>query len=278
MRLSSNAAGHTFQLLKTGGGVSQRPKSQSYKSQSLERGIAILDCLGDSAEPLQLTELCRRTGLDTGTAYRYLAVLTRHHYVMKDPVTRRYSLSYGLFRLGHRPFALATLARHAQRFLVDLAALTGLDASIGTLEGRQVVTIETLRPGRGPVDSEPDYIDAHASAIGKVLLANRGSEHVDRLYRDVPLRRITETTITSLHNLQSELHQVAETGYAVERSERRPNLHAVAGAVINPRGEANIAFALSGSAKRFSDANTARLGGRVHDLAREFSAYIVGIS
>ncbi|MBO6781794.1 MAG: IclR family transcriptional regulator [Alphaproteobacteria bacterium] len=253
-------------------------KTQTYKSQSLERGIAILDCLGDSAEPLTLTELCRRTHLDTGTAYRYLAVLTRHRYVLKDPVTRRYSLSYGLFRLGHRPYALATLARHAQRFIVELADLTGLDASVGTLEGRQVVIIETVRPGKGPVDADPEYSDAHASAVGKVLLAHRGDAHVDRLYRDVPLRRITDTTIVSLQRLQGEMRRTMEAGYAVERGERRPNLHAVAGAVVNPGGEANIAIALSGPANRLSGANEARHGARVRDVAREFAAYIVDIS
>ncbi len=253
-------------------------KSRPYRSQSLERGIAILDCLGDSAEPLQLTELCRRTGLDTGTAFRYLAVLTRHHYVMKDPVSRRYSLSYGLFRLGHRPFALATLANHARRFLVDLAALTGLDASVGALEGRQVVMIETVRPGKGPSGADAGYTDAHACAIGKVLLANRGSDHVERLYRDVALRRITERTITSMPRLQSELRHVADTGFAAERGERQPNLHAVAGAVVNPAGEANIAIALSGPENRLSGAQEARQGERVRDVAAEFAAYVVAIS
>ncbi len=250
-------------------------KRQTYQSKSLEKGIAILNCLGDSDGPLPLMELCRQTGLDTGTAYRYLAVLTRHHYVLKDPVTREYSLSYGLFRLAHRPFALNTVARHAHRFLAELSGITGLPASIGALEGRQVVVLSVVGAAEERLDSLDVTDDAHCSAIGKMLLAYRGADYVARLYPNVPLRRHTEETIVSLNALRTELRQAAENGYAVERGERMPNLWAVAGAVVNPAGEANVAIAVAGPAKQFSGKLEAQRGAQVAQTARQIAGYIV---
>lgn len=246
-----------------------------YRSQSLERGISILDCLGDSEEPLALKDLCARTGLDTGTAYRYLAVLSRHRYVHKDPVTRRYSLSYGLFRLGHRPFALATLAQQAQSFLRDLAGLTGLSAAIGALEGREVVTLSAVADGKSLAHEALPVADAHTSAMGKALLAHFDTSHFERLYREVPLRRITDRTVTSISALNAELRSTREHGYATEAGETRPNRWAVASAVVNPRGQANVAFELSGPASRFAGARASRLGRQAKETAQRFTEFII---
>lgn len=245
-----------------------------YQSKSLERGIAILDCLGDSDEPLALKALCARTGFDTGTAYRYLAVLARHKYVHKDPVTRKYALSYGLFRLGHRPFALATISQHAHPFLTEISAVTGLSASIGALEGRQVVTLETIGGNAEARNDEAYLSDAHACAMGKILLAHRDTKHVDRLYSDAPLRRHTDETLTSMKALHGALRQALLQQYATERGEQARNRWAVASAVVNPRGEANVAVALTGSASRFSGKLEAQHGLRVAEVARRIASYI----
>lgn len=257
--------------------MAERKKATEYRSKSLERGIAILDCLGDSDGPLPLKEVCARTGFDPGTAYRYLAVLAHHKYVHKDPVTRKYALSYGLFRLGHRPFALATISQQARQFLLEISGVTGLTASIGALEGRQVVLLDTTGGTGESRGHEPSLTDAHACALGKVLLAYRDWTHVERLYRDAPLRRHTDGTITNIGTLRTELRAVRARMFAAEHGEHVRHQWAVAAAVVNPRGEANVAVALSGGARRFAGNLEAAHGRRIVETARKIADYITGV-
>jgi DNA-binding IclR family transcriptional regulator len=85
------------------------------------------------------------------------------------------------------------------------------------------------------------YLDAHATAVGKVLLAFSTDHEVQALYRDEPLRRHTPKTIHSAPVLLRELAAVKRTGFATENSELVVGLSAMAVLIYNPVGQVNLA-------------------------------------
>ena len=112
-------------------------------SQTLSRGIRVLEILADSDEPLTIAELSTALGVHRSIAYRILRTLEDHGLVIRDAA--------GAVQLGPR---LAALARGVSRDLQSAALpeLTlaandlGMTAFVAVLDGGDVVTLVSVEP------------------------------------------------------------------------------------------------------------------------------------
>ena len=86
----------------------------------------------------------------------------------------------------------------------------------------------------------------HASATGKLLLAQLSAPRRRRLLESSPLESFTPTTITDPQRLEEEIRLSAERGYAIDAGEFLPGLVCVAVLVGDPSGRSNLALAVQG--------------------------------
>jgi len=86
------------------------------------------------------------------------------------------------------------------------------------------------------------YLDAHATAIGKVLLAYAAETEVRSLYKENLLRRHTGRTITSVGRLIGELRRIRMQRYARDGGEWQTGLDGFAVPIFNPVGNVNLAI------------------------------------
>jgi IclR family acetate operon transcriptional repressor len=86
---------------------------------------------------------------------------------------------------------------------------------------------------------------AHATAIGKVYLANGGELPPGQL------PAFTARTITDRKAIAEEVALTAERGYATAMGEREDELNAIAAPVLGPRGELAAILGVQGPASRF---------------------------
>lgn len=200
-------------------------------SQSVDRALAILtDIVAAGAPGRTLTEVAAALGLSASTAHRLLRALVRAGYVDQDPVSERYRLGRMSVVLGRAADESMGLDR-AQRVIDELARRTGETASVGVLDGTEVVILlaataaQTLRVERDAGARVP----AHASAIGKVLLAHGG---LDVAALSGPLERFTATTLTDPLDLAAQFERVRDEGVAVNLDERHEGVSAVAAPVF----------------------------------------------
>jgi IclR family transcriptional regulator, pca regulon regulatory protein len=77
---------------------------------------------------------------------------------------------------------------------------------------------------------------AHATAMGKVLLADLSPSVVCQLAERHPFVCFTDSTVTSVSKLEPELRQVAHQGYAVSDAEWEPGLRSIAAPLRNRDG------------------------------------------
>lgn len=238
----------------------------SYRNQSLERGFAILEFLGASASGHSIAEIARETGLHRATAHRLLEVLRGLGYVYKAS-DHRYWVGFELHRFGHRPSMIARVTHHAHPFLVALANEVGETVYLGALEGTQAfVTDRVTTPRSLRLDVQVgDYLDAHATSIGKALLALHRPEDIRRLYEHTPLRAHTGATITTVAALSRELARAGRRGYAVSDGELMTGVRSVAAPLINPEGRALCAVAVTARKTRLSDQRIAAVAARIED-------------
>ncbi|KKX97044.1 MULTISPECIES: IclR family transcriptional regulator [Microbacterium] len=112
-------------------------------SQTLSRGIRILEVLADARTPLTIDELASRLGVHRSIAYRLLRTLEDHGLVTRDAA--------GAVSLGARMAALAAGVAHdlQAEALPELTAIAnelGMTCFLGVLDGEECITLASVEP------------------------------------------------------------------------------------------------------------------------------------
>jgi len=200
------------------------------RTQSLTRAIALLRALQHFPRGVTTAELARVTDLPPATAGRLLATLQDAGFVERDDAG--WSIGRELARIAQRAEPQRALARRARPLLSDLAAAAKESAMLGVPRGRTRVVVVAQADGPRllgitnwvgrPID------DLHASAAGKLLLAELDDRAVAAWLRRVRPRRLTARTLTEPRALRRELARVREQGWAEIDGESEPGLASVA--------------------------------------------------
>jgi DNA-binding IclR family transcriptional regulator len=190
-----------------------------------------------SGSDWSLSELARLTGIPLTTTHRLVSELTAARMLERAPGAR-YRVGPALGQLqsaaGAAP-AAPTVAALAPAVLDDLAAATGRTVRLGVLRGTRVAYVE--KAGRAAVTSfgAGATLPAHASAMGKVLLAF-APPATARSTVARGLAHYTERTITRRAQLLHELSVTRLTGFATCHGELLPDESTVAAPVTAAGG------------------------------------------
>ncbi|MEU4895665.1 IclR family transcriptional regulator [Streptomyces sp. NPDC044780] len=244
----------------------------AYPVESIDNAARILLMLVDNPS-LRVADVSAELGVARSTAHRMLTTLQARDLLRQDARTKGYGPGPALARLGIAVMGAVALRDEARPVLEKLVEDTSETAHLLVLEGTETVFVEgvesqqVIRAGmrigqRGP---------AHASAAGKVLLAELSREELRRRYPSARLRGGTERAVSTRRALEAELEKVRETGYATNMEESESDLCAVAAPVRNRQGVACGALSVSGPARR-ADAKLALLSGAVVAAATELGA------
>jgi IclR family pca regulon transcriptional regulator len=218
--------------------------------KSLAKGLRILEVFTARESELLMSEVARRAELDNATAFRFLNTLTALGYVEKVGDTRKFRLTLRCLDLGFNAIARSDLRTLASPILGSLLGDFAEAASIGVLDGTDVVYIERMQAGltRLGVDIRVGTrIPAYSSALGQAILAHMPAapraQALDRRHRP----KLTDRTLTSLADLKQRLREVREKGYAVSDQETVPGLRAIAAPVLGADGLALAAISVAGA-------------------------------
>ena len=185
-------------------------------------------------------DLARRAGLSRSTAYRLAAELAGRRVLERA--------EDGTYRAGPALRAAAgtampAVSSRAPRVMADLQEATGARVLLGLTAGSAIAVYRLADSGPEQALSAPATVPAHATAVGKVLLAFGSDAWVDGVIAG-GLDRHTPQTIGSADRLREELADVRRTGIALARGELRPHLCAVAVPVLGPDGRICAALAV----------------------------------
>jgi IclR family KDG regulon transcriptional repressor len=133
---------------------------------------------------------------------------------------------------------------------------TGLVAHLAQLNGREA--LELLRaparaenvPARPPILRKP----AHATSLGKVLLAFGGDPMIDRyIGKCSTLKQYTQYTIARPDQLRAHLRQVSEVGFGLDRQEESLGRYCLGVPVYHQQHQLVAAISLSSSCDQFCE-------------------------
>ena len=242
--------------------------------QSLERAIALLNAVSDSApEGRPVAELAASCGLNRATAWRLLATLEHHALVERDPVANRYTIGSAISRMASTA-GVEGLIRRSHDVLQRLCRETGETANLAVAQRLGLTYVDEVVP---PTVLSARWlgrqVPVHASSAGKALLAWQSADEVDALFSG-PLAEYTETTRTDRQALHAELAKVRAQGYSVSVGELEPQLYGVAAPVLDAGDRPVAVVSVWGPRDRVPESRFAELGAQAQQAATDIRARI----
>lgn len=207
-------------------GAALPPRGEQRRGEPVKsayRTVELLELLADAPEPLTLAELQRRLSVPKSSLHGLLHTLVACGWL--DERHGGYAIGLSALRIGaayldHDPMVrfaapmLAGLHRHLDE-TIHLARLDGSDVVyLASRESQHHLRVIS-RIGR--------RLPAHATALGKALLAARSTAEVDALLPET-LTALTPDTVTDRQALHTELARTRLRGWAYEAGQNTPGL------------------------------------------------------
>lgn len=219
--------------------------------QSLARGIEFLRAFGPGTHRMTIAQAAKVTGLTRAGARRILLTLENLGYVGNDG--REYFLTARVLELGHG-FLAQPLWQAVRPALHAVATSLNETASAGVLDGHEVVYTVRIRSSR-ILQLElraGARLPAHASSIGRVLLAALTPPELDRYFRHAKLTRFTRSTVVDPAILRKRLQEVRAQGWCHLRDEMQEGVSGVAVPLHDRAGRTLAALSVSTNSERTS--------------------------
>ncbi|MBZ5487653.1 helix-turn-helix domain-containing protein [Halomonas aquamarina] len=263
---------------RTVGRPASAAKAGGGHSQSLVRGLTLLEYLAASPRGLALSEVAEKAELAPSTTHRLLQALQSQGFVTQENEQGLWRIDVKTFRIGNSFLEARDVVAKSRPFLRRLTAETGETANLGIRDGDtavflaqhespQMMRMITRLGSRAPL---------HASGVGKALLAWMPADERERFMTGGELAQVTENTLCQPESLAAEMQQISQQGFACDREEHAIGLHCVAACVFDEHALPLAAISVSGPMARIPESRLLALGAQVRQVADEITAQLGG--
>jgi IclR family transcriptional regulator, pca regulon regulatory protein len=218
----------------------------------LEKGLVVLALYSESRSRLTIADAARGALISRAAARRVLLTLVHTGYVATDG--KFFTPTPRVLRLARGYLEAQSIPERVQPLLDAIMRQTGESSSAAILDGDEIVyvarsaTRRIMSVGLGVGSRLP----AHATSMGRALLAFLPPADLDAFCKRAPFPRLTSRTITDADGMRRELIRVRERGYALVDEELELGLRSIAVPVLEPSGLPVVAINISVAAAQMS--------------------------
>lgn len=247
---------------------------------SLAKGLRVLESFTAERPELTLSEVAGLAKIDPGTAFRMLNTLVMAGYVARVPDSKRFRLTLKVTDLGFHAIARADLRELARPILRSLVGEVNEAASLGVLDGADILYVERVRAGltRIGVDIRiGTTIPAFWSTIGEAMLAFLPPNELERVLALSPRPGVFPHKPMKRDEIEASLRNVRECGYALRDSYFGSGLRVLAMPVLDvdnyPLAAVSVAVPqIQMSSKDFREHALGAVQRATEDIARAIQA------
>jgi len=207
--------------------------------KSVGKAFAVLQAFGPDAPELVLAEVARAAGIDNATAFRMLNTLVGLGYVERVGDSRRFRLTLKCLDLGFNAIARTDLRTLSRPLLRGIVGDRIEAASLGVLDGSEVVYIERVQAGlaRLAVDVRVgNRVPAFSSAIGRAILSRMPVDSRRPIVEASHPRRLTARTVVDVDAILAKIAEAERDGFAVSEQETVTGLRVIAAPIVDVDG------------------------------------------
>jgi IclR family KDG regulon transcriptional repressor len=241
--------------------------------KSADRALELLELFAGEPDGLTLTDVSERTGWPKSSSLALLRTLQGRKFLEVSPEAK-YRLGPRVASLGSAYLNNLSLAREGAEVVRDVARECDETVHLAVLRGGDVLYVAKEEGGgqMRMVSSVGRMIPAHATGVGKVLLAALPAEDLNRIHPpDEPLRAMTVKTVTDRKVFGQTLARVRDQGYARDDGESTIGVMCIAAPIRDVSGKVIAAMSVSVPEPRFTEDRIPRLHGILMDGARRLS-------
>lgn len=212
----------------------------------LAKGLEVLRTFSRAKPHMTLSEIAARAGLPAATARRCLNTLEELGYVARNG--RQFLLRPRVLEIGAVYLDSMGIQALTQTKLEELALATGGSSMLAVMSGTGVVIAARASVRTQPLPIEPHVgsrLQAHATSLGKIMLAGLGTERLAAWFEQSQLEGLTDRTITDRATLVQQLEVVRRDGYATAEGELASGIASLAVPVRDAAGRVVAALNVS---------------------------------
>jgi IclR family transcriptional regulator, acetate operon repressor len=210
------------------------------------KALRLLVYVAYSDEPVALAEMTRALRLPKPTSHRLAGMLERAGFVLKDPLSSRYSVGARLEDVALMALRNGARTNFRRMHMQQLAERVGARVNFAILKSGKPILVEWVESVSViRVDlTAGTPVPAHCSASGKLLMAFAPDAIRERFLKSAPFKALTKSTITSAKDMEREFETIRRRGYSEDNQEFLPGVCCLAVAVRNAAGDAVAGLAL----------------------------------
>lgn len=212
----------------------------------LDKALDILEIFSDDTPELSLSEIAKRTGMSTSTAFRIVKTLESRHFLHRHE-NKKFSLGVKFAYLGKIGIGTTweTLKDIALPYMHALRREVNESISIYVRDGDKRVCITRLESTDSlrQVIKLGDRYSLQEGATGKILLA----------YGDDKLQKAI--LLDSYQDKVEDFKKIRQSGYAISTGERAAGVSAIAVPILGKENMIIGSLSLSGPTYRLLDNN-----------------------
>lgn len=240
---------------------------------ALQKATDILELFLNNESELSLSEVSKLSGLNKSTANRIASFLIEKGYLSQREKRGKYSLGMKFLdfsavikkRLHVREVALYNLTK-LKETVKESCGLVVWDGKEATLTDL-IQNYSTLRVSPDEVSRLP----LHATACGKIFLANMPEKQKEGYITKPGLKKYTTRTITAPATFRKELASIKKEGLAFDIDEHIVGISSVGAAIKDINGNVIAAAVVLGPTARLSRSKLKNMARTVLKCAEDIS-------
>lgn len=248
-----------------------------YVVPPVQRALRLLRYIANGNTVKSPSKAAKELVINRTTLTRLIATLEAERMIERCHDGDGYRLGIGMATLMARALFSADIVQAADPILAQLSNHLGLSSHLGILEGRDVIYVVRRVPNLHLISNVRlgSRLPAHASSIGRVILANMPREQVTALYASARLERVTEKTVTTLPALLRQATRDRQLVLAWSDSNYEVGISSVAAPVFDHTGLVAGGINVSGASRSLEGAARRRkIGAALLEAAHEISRRI----
>ncbi|HEX7390823.1 MAG TPA: IclR family transcriptional regulator [Acidiphilium sp.] len=217
------------------------------------RAFAVLDYVVKASQPVLASDIATDLDLPKPTVYRMIEQFEAEGFLRRQFTSRRVAAGPRLTDFAFDIMRSSVQSAPRRQILGGLVDETGETCNIGALDAGQVVYFDRVEATHWPLRlhfSIGSRVPLHCTAIGKLFLAFLPDSKRALLLDQLELQPFTQTTITTMTALETELDEVRRERLAVDREEYIAGVVCLAAPIFNARQEISAGIAIQAPAAR----------------------------
>jgi IclR family pca regulon transcriptional regulator len=209
-------------------------KQDQYFSKTLEKGLSIMNLFGREHPSRSLTQIATLTGINKTSTYRLVNTLIQLGYLRKSTTDKSLRLGPKAFSMGHECFHGFDIYQGIKPIIDKTFFEHHISIDSALIDGYKLISLYRREMPNLVSFHLPLIMDElYARAMGKIVLANLGSDDLEHYFSTLAPTKLTPYTLVEIDAIRKDIRQTRTRGYSINDREYMTGVISIGAPMMN---------------------------------------------